>query len=65
MASQAAAERIFICGNGRYYVTDRHGTLIVQRQAWLGRTFVGYAGGLAEAIARIEADARCWQIRAA
>lgn len=42
-----------------------HGYFIVQRQDWLGRTFITYARSLARAVARIEADARCWQIRAA
>ena len=60
-----ASERAFTCGNGKYYVVEQHGYLIVQRQDWLGRTFIGYAGDVAEAIKRIEADARCWQIRAA
>ena len=60
-----ASERAFICGNSKYYVVEHHGTLIVQRQNWLGRSFITYAHNLAEAIARIEADAHCWQIRAA
>jgi len=60
-----ASERTFICGNGKYYVVEQHGHLIVQRQGWFGRRFVGYAADLAQAIARIETDARCWQIRAA
>lgn len=58
-------ERTFSCGNSKYYVVECCGTYIVQRQGWLGRTFVTYARSLAEAIARIETDARCWQIRAA
>jgi hypothetical protein len=60
-----ASERAFICGNSKYYVVEYRGTFIVQRQNWLGRGFITYARSLAEAIARIEADARCWQIRAA
>lgn len=60
-----SSERAFSCGNNTYYATECHGRLIVQRQDWLGRTFVGYACDIGEAIARIEADARCWQIRAA
>ena len=59
------AERSFSCGNSKYYVAESHGYFIVQRQDWLGRTFIAYARSLAEAIARIEADAHCWQIRAA
>jgi hypothetical protein len=61
----AAAERAFICGNNKYYVAEDHGTFIVQRQDWFGRTFITYARNLAEAITRIETDAHCWQIRAA
>ena len=60
-----ASERAFTCGNGKYYVVEHHGQLTVQRQDWLGRTFIGYARDLGEAIKRIETDARCWQIRAA
>ena len=60
-----ASERTFTCGNGKYYVVEQHGHLMVLWQNWLGRTFIGHAGGLGEAIRRIEADARCWQIRAA
>ncbi len=60
-----AAERTFTCGNSRYYVVACNGHFIVQRQDWLGRSFVTYARDLAEAIARIEADAQCWQIKAA
>ncbi len=60
-----ASERAFICGNSKYYVVEYRGTFIVQRQNWLGRSFITYSRSLAEAIARIEADARCWQIRAA
>jgi hypothetical protein len=60
-----AAERAFTCGSSKYYAVEQHGYLIVQRQDWLGRTFIGYARDLADAIARIESDAKCWQIRAA
>jgi hypothetical protein len=65
MEASVAAERAFTCGNGKYYVVEQSGYLIVQRQDWLGRTFINYARNLAEAIARIEADAHCWQIQAA
>jgi hypothetical protein len=60
-----AAERVFICGSRKYYVVEQHSYLIVQRQDWLGRTFIDYARSLADAITCIEADAKCWQIRAA
>jgi hypothetical protein len=60
-----AAERAFNCGNNKYYVVECYGYFIVQRQDWLGRTFISYAHSLAEAIGCIEADARCWQIRVA
>jgi len=59
------AERAFTCGNSKYYVAERYGYYVVQRQDWLGRSFVAYARDLAQAIAAIETDARCWQIRAA
>jgi hypothetical protein len=65
METSVAAERAFTCGNGKYYVVEQSGYLIVQRQDWLGRTFINYARNLAEAIACIEADAHCWQIQAA
>ena len=60
-----ASERTFSCGNNKYYVVESYGQFIVQRQDWFGRAFVGYASDLAEAIARIEADAQCWQVRSA
>lgn len=70
--STPAAERrnapslaAFTCGNGKSYVVEQHGYLIVQRRDWLGRRFIDYAHSLAEATARIAADAHCWQIRAA
>jgi hypothetical protein len=59
------SERAFSCGNNRYCVVDRHGRLVVYRQDWLGRSFVSYARDLAHAIALIEADAGCYQVRAA
>lgn len=59
------SERVFICGNSKYYVIARYGRLLVQRQDWLGRTFITYARDVAEAIALIEADARSSRIRAA
>lgn len=59
------SERAFTCGNKKYYVVECCGTFIVQRQDWFDRAFVTYARDLAEAIARIEADAHCWQISAA
>lgn len=60
-----ATERAFTCGDGRYYVTESHGTFIVHKQGWFGRSYVCYAHDLGEAITRIEADAHCWIIRAA
>jgi hypothetical protein len=60
-----ASERAFICGNNKYYVVERYGRLIVQRQDWLNRTFVSYARDVAEAVAIIEADARSGRILAA
>jgi len=63
--ASVASQRAFTCGNSTYYVTEQHGYLVVERQDWLGRTFIAFAGSLAEAIRRIEGDARCWQIQAA
>ena len=60
-----ASERAFTCGNSKYYVVEQHGHLMVERQDWLGRTFIAFARDLKDAIGRIEADAQCWQIRAA
>ncbi len=60
-----ASELAFSCGNSKYYVVERYGRFIVQRQDWLGRTFISYARDLAEAIALIEADAGSGRIRAA
>ena len=60
-----AAERAFTCGNKKYYVAERYGYFVVHRQDWLSRSFIAYARSLAEAIAQIETDARCWQIHAA
>jgi len=65
MEAPVAAERAFTCGTGKYYVTECCGTFIVQKQGWFGRSFVGYARDVAEAIARIESDAQCWTVRAA
>lgn len=60
-----ASERAFTCGNSTYYVTEQHGYLMVERQDWLGRSFIAFADSLADAIRRIAVDARCWQIEAA
>lgn len=63
--TSVASERAFTCGNAKYYVVEQNGYLIVQRQDWLGRTFIGYAADVTEAIRRIEGDARCWEIQVA
>lgn len=60
-----ATERVFSCGNSTYYVVQWYSYFMVYRQGWLGRIFVGYARNLADAVARIERDAHCWQIKAA
>lgn len=60
-----ASERAFSCGNNTYYVVESYDRFKVQRQGWLGRIFLGYVVNLAEAIALIEADAKCWRIRLA
>jgi hypothetical protein len=65
MEAPVPAERAFTCGTGKYFVTERSGTFIVQKQDWSGKSFVAYARDLAEAIALIEADAHCWTVRPA
>jgi hypothetical protein len=60
-----ASEHVYSCGNNTYYVVEHFGQLIVQRQDWLGRTFIGYASGLAQATALIRSDARSSQLTAA
>jgi hypothetical protein len=59
------AERVFRCGISKYYAVVCHGYLIVQRQGWFERTFIGYARNLGEAVALIKSDARSSRIRAA
>jgi hypothetical protein len=46
-----ASEWAYTCGNNMYFVVEHYGHLVVQRQDWLGRTFVGYARNLADATA--------------
>ena len=46
-----ASEWTYACGNHMYFVVERYGHFIVQRQDWLGRTFMSYARDLAEATA--------------
>lgn len=53
-----ASEYAFSCGNSKYYVVPEYGRLVVQRQDWLGRTFIGYAADIAQALALIKSDAR-------
>ena len=60
-----ASERAYTCGNNLYYVVEGYGRLIVQRQGWFVRTFIGYARDFAEATALIRADARSSRLRAA
>jgi hypothetical protein len=60
-----ASEHVYSCGNKTYYVVERFGQLIVQRQDWLGRTFIGYASGLAQATALIRSDAGSSQLMVA
>jgi hypothetical protein len=60
-----ASERVFTCGNGKYYVVEEYGRLLVQRQGWLSRTFIGYARDLAEAMALIRTDAGSGRLTAA
>jgi len=60
-----ASEWTYACGNHMYFVVERYGHLIVQRQDWLGRTFISYARDLAEATALIRSDARSSRLTAA
>jgi hypothetical protein len=57
--------RAFSCGNSKYYVVERGGFYVVQRQDWLSRTFIAYAHDPAEAMTLIQRDARSSRIRAA
>jgi hypothetical protein len=57
-------ERAFSCGNNKYYVTEHNGYLVVQRQDWLKRAFLGYARDIAAALALITHDARSSEIKA-
>lgn len=59
------SEQTFTCGNSKYYVTKRDGFVIVRRQDWIARTFVGYGRDLAEAMTLIRLDARSSRVRAA
>ena len=60
-----ASEWTYTCGNHMYFVVERYGHFIVQRQDWLGRTFVGYARNLVDATALIRSDARSSRLTAA
>jgi hypothetical protein len=53
------------CGNSKYYVIERNGFLIVRRQDWLERTFIGFARDIEEVVALIRRDSRSGEIRAA
>jgi hypothetical protein len=63
--SDAGHQQIFNCGDSKYYVSEQNSFLVVQRQDWIERTFVGYARDIAEAISLIRRDAGSGQIRAA
>ena len=60
-----AAERALSCGNSKYHMVEAYGYFVVQRQDWFGRTFIGYARDMGEAMALIRSDARSSNIRAA
>ena len=60
-----ASEWTYACGNHMYFVVERYGHLIVQRQDWLGRSFVGYARNLVDATALIRSDAKSSRLIAA
>jgi hypothetical protein len=60
-----ATERAFCCGNSKYYVAECYGLLVVHRQDWLGRTFIGHARNYAEAMVLMQSDARSGRVRAA
>ena len=65
MEAPMPSEWTYTCGNNRYCVVERFGRLIVQRQDWLGRTFISYAGDLAEATVLIRLDAKSSRLIAA
>lgn len=60
-----ASERVYTCGNRMYYVVEQYGRLIVQRQDWLGRTFISYACDFVETTALIKSDAKSSRLRVA
>jgi hypothetical protein len=51
-------QQTFSSGNSKYYVTVQNGCLVVQRQDWIERTFIGFARDMAEARALIRHDAK-------
>jgi len=59
------SECSFSCGTAKYYTVECSGLLIVQRQDWLGRSFIGFARDLGEAMALIRRDARAGRVIAA
>jgi hypothetical protein len=52
-----AKERAYASGGNKYYVVERYGKLAVEKTSWWpGRTSVGSAHDLDEALALIKAD---------
>jgi hypothetical protein len=63
--SAAEHQQIFNCRDSKYYVSKQNSFLVVQRQDWIERIFIGYARDIAEAMSLIRRDAGSGQIRAA
>ncbi len=54
----------FDCGNSRYEAIGQHGYLVVRRQDWVEKVFIGYAHDIAEVMSLIQRDAKSRTIRA-
>ncbi len=55
--------RTFDCGNNRYEVIGQHGHLVVRRQDWVEKVFIGYAHNIADVMTLIQRDAKSSTIR--
>lgn len=60
-----ASEHAFKCGNSKYYVINYFGYLMVQRQDWFARSFIGFARDIPAAMTLIHRHAKSGRILAA
>ena len=58
-------EQPFNCGDSKYYVVERKGFFIVQRQDQIEKTYIGYARDISQAMDLIRGDAKSSRVRAA